>query len=78
MRSSTLYGPVTKVTAGKYFVQEAKGVDKMREKVGEVKDTGKEKEVGESGGKNEGTDGKKQDVGEKCRLTKRRQTEKTQ
>ncbi len=46
MQSSTLYGPVTKATAGKYFVQVAKGVDKIKEKVGEVKDRGKEKEVG--------------------------------
>lgn len=33
MQSSTLYGPVTKVTVGKYFVQVAnKGFDKTKEK----------------------------------------------
>lgn len=37
MRSSTLYGPVTKVTVGKYFVQVAnKAVDKTKEKGSEV------------------------------------------
>lgn len=46
MQSSTLYGSVTKVTAGKYFVQVAnKGVDKTKEKSSEVKDRGKEKQV---------------------------------
>lgn len=39
MQSSTLYGPVTKVTVGKYFVQVAsKGVDKMKEKGSAVTD----------------------------------------
>lgn len=40
MRSSTLYGPVTKVTAGEYFVQLAnKGVDRKKKEEGsEVKD----------------------------------------
>lgn len=44
MRSSTLYGPVTKVTAGKYFAQVAnKGLDKTgKEKGSEVKDMGNE------------------------------------
>lgn len=47
MQRSTLYGPVTKVTAGKYFVRVAnKGADKTKERGSEVKDRGKEKEVG--------------------------------
>lgn len=45
IRSSTLYGPVTKVTVGKYFVQGAnKGLIRWREGV-KVQDSGKEKEV---------------------------------
>lgn len=65
MQSSTLYGPVTKVTAGKYIVQVAnKGIDKTKEKSSEVKDRGKEKQVRikekkESEKNNEGTSRKK-------------------
>lgn len=46
IQSSILYGPVTKVTAGKYFVRVTnKRVDKMQERRSEVKNRGKGMEV---------------------------------
>lgn len=53
MRSSTLYGPVTKVTAGEYFVQLAnKGVDKKKKEEGsEVKDRRKKTGAADKSGK---------------------------
>lgn len=46
MRSSALYGPVTKVTAGKNIcVSSKQGVDNMKEKGREVEDKGNKKEV---------------------------------